>query len=90
MYLPALAAGAGQTVKLYAWAVLAPQLLVNVAVAVQLEVSLMVCSRDAPDVPQPLHDQVPANGCGPSTTVEPAFSEAEDFTAHEVVPLMLR
>jgi hypothetical protein len=69
---------------------LAPQLLVKVAVAVQLALSLMDCSRDAPEVPQPLHDQVPLKGCGPSTTVEPAFSEADDLTTHEVVPLTLR
>jgi len=55
---------------------------------VQLLVSLRVCSRDEPEAPQPLHDQVPENGCGPSTTLEPVFSEAEDFTTHEVVPLM--
>jgi len=96
MYLPASLAISGHTVKLYCWVVRAPQLFVYVAVAVQVValvpvlVSLMVCSRDDPEVPQPLHDQVPESGCGPSTTVEPVFSEAEDWTTHEVVPLMLR
>jgi hypothetical protein len=87
---------AGHTVKLNCWVDLAPQLFVKVAVAVQVValvpvlVSLMVCSRDEPDVPQPLHAHVPPDtGCGPSTTVEPVFSEAEDLTAHVVVPLML-
>jgi hypothetical protein len=90
MNFATLAAGAGHTVKLNDCVLLAPQLLVKVAVAVQLALSLIVCSRDEPEVPQPLQDQVPLNGCGPSTTVEPAFSEAEDLTAQEVVPLRLR
>jgi hypothetical protein len=74
---------------------LAPQLFVYVAVAVQVValvpvlVSLMVCSRAEPDVPQPLHAHVPDTGCGPSTTVDPVFSAADDVTAHVVVPLML-
>jgi hypothetical protein len=96
MYVPALAAMTGHTVKLNCWVDLAPQLFVNVAVAVQVValvpvlVSLIVCSRDDPDVPQPLHAHVPPDvGCGPRTTVEPVFSAAEDWTAHEVVPLML-
>jgi hypothetical protein len=74
---------------------LAPQLFVNVAVAVHVVaavpvlVSLMVCSRAEPDVPQPLHAHVPPDtGCGPRTTVEPVFSEAADCTAQAVVPLM--
>ena len=58
--------------------------------AVQLALSWTVCSRDEPEVPQPLHDQLPENGCGPSTTVVPVFSEAADCTTHEEVPLMLR
>jgi hypothetical protein len=68
---------------------LAPHELVYVAVAVQVLVSVRVCSREEPEVPQPLQDQVPENGCGPRTTLDPVFNEAEDFNAHEVVPLML-
>jgi hypothetical protein len=64
--------------------------LVKVAVAVQLAVSLIDCSRDEPEVPQPLQDHVPLNGCGPRTTREPAFSEADAFDTHELVPLRLR
>jgi hypothetical protein len=30
------------------------------------------------------------NGCGPRTTREPAFSEADAFDTHELVPLRLR
>jgi hypothetical protein len=64
---------------------------VQVVALVPVLVSLMVCSRAEPDVPQPLHAHVPPDaGCGPSTTVEPAFSEADDLTTHEVVPLTLR
>ena len=63
---------------------------VTTTVAVQVAVSFKVCSREEPEAPQPLHDQLPENGCGPSTTVEPVFSEAEDFTTHELVPLTFR
>jgi hypothetical protein len=70
--------------------VLAPQLLVKVAVAVQLAVSLIDCSRDEPEVPQPFNGTWSWSGCGPRTTREPAFSEADAFDTHELVPLRLR
>ena len=87
MNLPAPAAGAGQTVKLKACGVRAPQLFVNTAVAVQLALSFRLCSRELPDAPQPLHAQLPSKGCGPSTTREPVFNAADERTVHDEVPL---
>jgi hypothetical protein len=51
----------------------APQVLVWVAVAVQLAVGDTVCSRAVPDVPHPVQLQEPPDaGCGPNCTELPA------------------
>ena len=61
------------TVK--AWLEEVPQLLVWTTVAVQEAVALKICSRADPDVPQPLHDQVPpVVGSGLRVTSVPEFA----------------
>jgi hypothetical protein len=62
-----------------------PQLLVNVAVAEQDAVGLTVCWRAVPEVPQPLHDQLPpVDGVGAKITCAPAVMVALEVC----VPLM--
>ena len=57
------------TVMLNACVELVPQLLRYVAVAEHEEVGLTVCVREVPEVPQPLHDQVPpVDGVGANVT----------------------
>jgi hypothetical protein len=54
-----------------------PQLLVYVAVAVQEAVGFTVCVREVPDVPQPLHDQLPPEaGSGAKATDAPELMVA--------------
>jgi hypothetical protein len=54
-----------------------PQLLVYVAVAEQDAVGLTVCWRAVPEVPQPLHDQLPPDaGVGAKITCTPALTLA--------------
>jgi hypothetical protein len=53
---------------------LAPQVLMNAPVAVQVAAGDTVCSRALPEVPQPLQLQVPPDeGCGPNCTVLPVL-----------------
>jgi hypothetical protein len=55
----------------------APQLFVYVAVAVQDAVGLTVCVREVPEVPQPLHDQLPPEeGNGAKATDAPEATVA--------------
>jgi hypothetical protein len=54
-----------------------PQLFVYVAVAVQDAVGLTVCVREVPEVPQPLHDQLPPEeGNGAKATDAPEATVA--------------
>jgi hypothetical protein len=46
-------------VTVNAWLEVVPQLLVWTTVAVQVAVGVKVCSREEPEVPHPLQDQVP-------------------------------
>ena len=47
------------------------------AVAVQLDLAVSACSRAVPEVPQPLHAQLPPEvGCGPKLKVLPAATVA--------------
>lgn len=58
--------------------VLAPQVLMKVAVAVQVALTAKVCSRPVPPVPQPLQLHAPPEiGCGPRATCLPALTTAE-------------
>ncbi|HEV7609989.1 MAG TPA: hypothetical protein VGO61_21830 [Steroidobacteraceae bacterium] len=64
------------TVMVWARVDCVPQVLVYVAVAVQDAVGWTVCVREVPDVPQPLHDQLPPDDgrgakatCAPEATV---------------------
>lgn len=65
------------TVMEKTWVELVPQLLVYVAVAEQEAVGLTVCWRAVPDVPQPLHDQLPPDdGVGAKITCAPGLMVA--------------
>jgi hypothetical protein len=62
-----------------------PQVLVYVAVAEQDAVGCTVCVREVPDVPQPLHDQLPPDdGSGAKATCAPEATVALELC----VPLM--
>jgi hypothetical protein len=59
------------------WVDGAPQLLVYVAVAEHDVVGLTLCWRDVPEVPQPLHAQLPPDdGVGAKITCAPELMEA--------------
>ena len=63
------------TVK--AWLEEVPQLLVWTTVAVQEVVGVKVCSREVPERPQPLQDQVPpVVGSGLRVTSDPELAVA--------------
>jgi hypothetical protein len=65
------------TVMEKTWVEDAPQLLVYVAVAEQDAVGLTVCWRAVPEVPQPLHDQLPPDdGVGAKITCAPELMVA--------------
>jgi hypothetical protein len=69
--------GVSFTVIENAWLDCVPQLLVYVVVAEQDAVGLTVCSRAVPEVPQPLHDQLPSDdGSGLKLTCAPALMVA--------------
>jgi len=54
------------------WVERVPQVLVYVAVAVQDAVGVTVCVREVPEVPQPVHDQLPPDdGVGAKETDAP-------------------
>jgi hypothetical protein len=59
------------------WVEDVPQVLVYVAVAEHEAVGLTVCCRDVPEVPQPLHDQLPPDdGVGANITCAPELMVA--------------
>src|SRR5687767_4938272 len=65
------------TVMENTWVEDVPQLLVYVAVAEQDAVGLTVCWRAVPEVPQPLHDQLPLDdGSGLKVTCAPELMVA--------------
>jgi hypothetical protein len=65
------------TVTVNAWFEVVPQLFVWTTVAVQEAVGVKVCSREVPDVPHPLHDQLPPDaGSGLRVTCVPEFALA--------------
>ena len=58
-----------------AWLEMVPQLFVWTTFAVHEAVGVKVCSRDEPDKPHPLQDQLPPEtGSGLSVTWEPEFA----------------
>ena len=65
------------TLSVKACVLCAPQLLVCTAVAVQEACAVTLCSRAAPEAPQPLQlQEPPVTGCGPNCTVLPAATLA--------------
>jgi hypothetical protein len=76
---PPLGGGGGDafTMMEKTWLERAPQVLVYVVVAVQEEVGFTICWRDVPEVPQPLHDQLPPDeGSGAKVTCAPELMVA--------------
>jgi hypothetical protein len=72
--------GAGDpafTVMEKTWVERVPQLLVYVVVAEQDAVGVTICWREVPEVPQPVHDQLPPDdGSGAKVTCVPAVMVA--------------